>query len=86
MSKRTMILAFVSIAIAFIAYLSFKHDKENIDIDLEPEETEPEETEPEETEPEEKTARPPKLKKVKDEPISEEKTDTTAGEPSELKG
>jgi len=85
MSKRTIILVFISLAVAFIAYLSFKHDKEN---EVEPEEFEETdiETEPEETEPETKVVKPPKLKKVKDEPISEEKTDPPADVSTNVEG
>ena len=81
MSKRTMILAFISIAVAFIAYLSFKHDKDN-----EPEELEPEELEPDPEEEKPEVVKPPKLKKVKDEPISEEKNDAPADSPAIVEG
>ena len=71
MSKRTMIIAFVSLALAFIAYLSFKNDREKET----PEDLNDEDLNDEDLndEPEEKTVRKPKPPKlIKDEPIQQE--------------
>jgi beta-lactamase regulating signal transducer with metallopeptidase domain len=70
MSKRTIILIFSAVALIFVAFLSFKYDK-----DHEPEETETE------TETETKPELKVKLKKSKiNEPIQEITADSTAGE------
>ena len=71
-----MIIAFISLALAFIAYLSFKNDREKeTPEDLNDEDLNDEDLNDEDLndEPEEKTVRKPKPPKlIKDEPIQQE--------------